>query len=140
MPSGPKGRETPAEVIGKPADWYLRKVADGADSNLPGIYEWKIPGVGVYIGQYTNPRRPWRHYERNVAHLREGSPYRRNKPGKFRAIHRALADAASTGRLVILTFLENHPDKSERNRRERELIEARKREAATGGLPVLNSN
>jgi hypothetical protein len=63
-------------------------------------------------------------------------PYRKHKPHGFRRIHRALATEA--GRHVELCILENVvPEKL--NAREQALIRQRRREAAVGGLPVLNS-
>ena len=37
-----------------PDAWYSLTIADGADSDFPGLYEFEIEGVGSYIGKYTN--------------------------------------------------------------------------------------
>ena len=119
-------------------DWYREQPVAGVDPALPGIYEWRIEGVGVYIGQYTRASRPRRQYGVNVANILNGRPYRQGKPNQFRAVHHHLAEAVRTRRLVTLALLENVIDKPSRNRRERELIEQRRREAHQGGLSVLN--
>jgi hypothetical protein len=107
-----------------PPDWFTHVVADGVDPNRPGIYEWRIDGVGVYIGQYGRIRRPTKEYGRNVARLLMGQPYRSGTSAGFRPIHRALADAVQKGRGITLTILENaEPDNI--NRRERELTAER---------------
>lgn len=120
-------------------DWY-REIPSGVDPGQPGIYEWRIEGVGCYIGQYTHARRPRREYGLNVGRLLAGHPYRKGNPEGFRRIHRQLAKAMEDPRLITLTLLENQPVKADRNRRERELIAQRRAEAEAGGLPVLNSN
>ena len=102
-----------------------------------GLYEWRIEGVGCYIGQYTHLHRPKREYWLNVEKLRVGRPYRRSNPTGFRAIHKALHQAASERRSITLLLLENEATKIGRNKRERELIADRRAEAARGGLPVL---
>lgn len=123
-----------------PPGWYKEIVIVGVDPERPGIYEWRIEGVGVYIGQYGRARRPRSEYKNNVSNILSGRPYRKGKPDGFRAIHRELAEAVRRGYHVTLTLLENVADKSSRNRRERELIADRRKEEDEGGLPVLNSN
>jgi hypothetical protein len=121
-----------------PAAWFRYSLAQGVSENKPGIYEWKIEGVGCYIGRYSRVNRPKEAYGRNVLRLLNNLPYRKNKPHGFRRIHRALAEATEAGRLVELFILENaEPEKL--NAREQALIRHRRREAAVGGLPVLNS-
>jgi hypothetical protein len=126
--------------------WYDEKMLAGIDHAQPGIYEWRIDGIGVYIGQYTNVTRPRRAYGVSVANRLAGRPYRKGNPSGFRAIHIALAKAVCCNRIepgkigITLTILENQIDKESRNRRERALIAERRREAQKGGLPVLNSN
>jgi hypothetical protein len=105
-----------------------------------GLYEWRIEGIGCYIGQYTHVRRPRREYGLNVGRLLSGRPYRTRKPDGFRPIHKALARAVRGGHRVTLLLLENQAAKIDRNRREGELIMDRRVQAAFGGLPVLNSN
>jgi hypothetical protein len=120
-------------------DWYRLVIVPGVDPGAPGLYEWRIEGIGCYIGQYTRARRPQREYDLNVGRKLAGRPYRKGNPDGFRKIHAALADAAEAGRPVTLTLLENQSDKADCNRRECELIEERRSRAADGGLPVLNS-
>ena len=120
--------------------WFRETPVDGVDPLLPGLYEWRIEGVGCYIGQYTRSTRPRREYALNVGRILTKRPYRKSKPEGFRVIHVRLADAARCGRSVKLSLIENVLDKADRNRREREMIADRRREAARGGLPVLNGN
>lgn len=108
-----------------PAGWYCYRVNDGVDVNRPGIYEWRIDGMGSYIGQYRWISRPTTHYGRNLIKLFNGLPYRKRSPDGFRRIHRALADAHRDGRRIELVIVENVESKIERNRRERELIALR---------------
>jgi hypothetical protein len=52
--------------VANSAHWFDFVVADGVDRNQPGIYEWNIEGVGIYIGKYNSIRRPMREYVLNV--------------------------------------------------------------------------
>jgi hypothetical protein len=122
------------------ACWYREIVKPGVNPMLPGLYEWRIEGVGCYIGQYTHARRPRREYGLNVGRILTKRPYRKSKPEGFRQIHRELANAAEAGTPISLTLLENQVAKADRNRRERELIAERGAQAKAGGLRVLNSN
>lgn len=91
-------------ALGEP--WYRVEIVSGVDLAKPGIYEWRIDGVGTYIGKYTRATRPFREYALNVARIQQGRPYRSRKPNGFRRIHRELA--AAKGRVAItLTILEN---------------------------------
>jgi hypothetical protein len=119
--------------------WYDEIIEEGVNPKLPGLYEWRIEGVGCYIGQYTRVSRPRRQYERNVLRLLAGLFYRPSDPNGFRRIHRALAEARKARHVVTLTLLENQGTKENRNRRERELIKERQAQAKLGGLLVLNS-
>ena len=103
---------------------FVFVVADGVDLTRPGIYEWRIEGVGTYIGKYKSISRPQRAYARNVANLLAGRPYRKTKPDRFRAIHHALAEAVRRRCFVTLTILENAPP-WEIDDRERKLIAER---------------
>lgn len=102
--------------------WYELRFAKGATLDRPGIYEWHIDGVGVYIGKFSAASRPTGAYTRNVENLLNGRPYRPSNPNGFRRIHHELADAFRLGLAVRLTILENPSDL---NRRERELIAER---------------
>lgn len=121
-------------------NWYTEITLPGVDCKLPGLYEWRIEQVGIYVGQYTRSTRPRREYGKNVANILSNRPYRKGKPTAFRAVHQQLAQAVRDQRRITLTILENEIDKAARNRLERELIMQRRREADQGGLPVLNSN
>ncbi len=122
------------------APWFSEIPVVGVDPSLPGLYEWRIDGVGCYIGQYTRATRPRREYALNVGRFLAGKPYREHKPDGFRAVHLRLAEAAKAGTRVTLSLIENVPDKADRNRREREVIADRRYEAAKNGLSVLNGN
>jgi hypothetical protein len=120
-------------------DWYKEVPAPSVDPALPGLYEWRIAGVGCYIGQYTHVRRPRREYGLNVGRILAHRPYRKSKPEGFRLIHHELAKAAQAGIGITLELLENQTSKDDRNCRERELIAERRALALVGGLPVLNA-
>jgi len=90
-----------------PVDWYVYCVERGVDVDRPGIYEWRIDGVGSYIGRYGRVRRPTKEYARNVVRLLNDKPYRKNKPHGFRRIHFELAKAVKAGTHIKLLILEN---------------------------------
>ncbi|MGE0684641.1 MAG: hypothetical protein AB7P69_27505 [Candidatus Binatia bacterium] len=106
------------------ADRFTFVVVDGVDLTRPGIYEWEIEGVGIYIGKYKRISRPQRAYARSVANLLANRPYRKSRQDRFRGIHHALADAVRQKRNVKLTILEN-PPAWKINSRELELIAER---------------
>lgn len=106
-----------------PAQWYTLVVNEGVDISLPGIYEWRIERVGVYIGKYRRITRPTREYGLNVIRILNNRPYRKSKPTGFRPIHLALARAVTEGIPVVLTILENVL--IDINKREDELIRER---------------
>lgn len=114
--------------------WYDEIKMAGVKSELPGLYEWRIEGVGCSIGQYTHARRPRREYGLNVGRILAARPYRKSNPEGSRQIHRKLANAVNAG-----CRIENEVDKVKRNHCERELIADRRAKALSGGLPVLNS-
>ena len=105
-------------------NWHEYFVVEGVQENLPGIYKWEIEGVGSYIGKYKSIRRPTKEYGRNVRRLLNEKPYRKGKPGGYRRIHRALAEAVQHGRRITLRILEN-VDESHICAREAELIKLR---------------
>jgi hypothetical protein len=127
------------ELFDLPADWFGYICNEGVSEDKPGIYEWKIGGVGCYIGKYSRISRPKKEYGRNIVRLLNKLPYRKSKPNDYRSIHRALGEAVENRIHIELCILEN-VGPSKLNARERALIEQRRREAAAGGLPVLNSN
>jgi hypothetical protein len=69
----------PESPIVLAADWHVEIHVAGVDQNRPGVYEWRIEGVGVYIGQYTRTSRPRREYGKNVSNILNGRPYRKGK-------------------------------------------------------------
>jgi hypothetical protein len=108
-------------MIALPAKWYCYIVK--ASEDRPGIYQWDIEAVGIYIGSRIT--RPTKHYGRNVRRLLNNLPYRRGKPDEFRTIHHALERAHKAGTRITLTILENVDDAAARSRRETELIALR---------------
>lgn len=106
------------------ANWHKLEIMPNATLDLPGLYEWHIEGVGSYIGKFSKRSRPLRQYAQNVRNLLNDRPYRRNNPDGYRTIHRQLAAAVLTHRLITLTILEN-PSKNDINGRERALIKER---------------
>ncbi len=74
---------------------------------MPGIYQWEIEGVGIYIGKYSRVSGPRWAYGSNVLRLLREQPYQPSDPGGFRLIHERLAEAVLDERPVTLTFLEN---------------------------------
>ena len=114
-------------------DWcthaIVPEVAPGVGCSSPGIYQWTIDGVGIYIGKYSNIRRPLKEYQRNVKRLLNGLHYRKGKPDKFRVIHCALAEAVRTNRKITLTILENQP---------REKLHGREKDLIREMKPILN--
>jgi hypothetical protein len=101
-------------------DWCSLVVASGVDCTKPGIYRWEIEGGGIYIGKYTNIRRPTKEYRRNVVRILKQLPSH-HPNGRFRRIHHALAAAVTEGRRITLTILANS-ELGDLNRREQEFI------------------
>ena len=104
------------------------EIAEGVTLDKPGIYEWSITypdgSIRRYVGKYTRRSRPMREYRANVERILDGRPYRKASPEDFRYVHRELAAAASEGRTVVLTILENALPE-DLNRREQALIRER---------------
>ena len=113
--------------------------ASSAQLASSGIYEWRIKGVGVYVGKSTRLAGRKREYPNNVRKLISGLPYRKGNPDGFRPAHRELARAYKCGTAVTFSVLETCAPKL-LNERERFWIRRRRDEAAAGGSPVLNSN
>jgi ADP-ribosylglycohydrolase/protein-tyrosine phosphatase len=107
-----------------PRRWHEYVVGEHIDRGKPGIYEWRIDGVGTYIGKYKRISRPEREYGRNIARRLSNKPYRKSKPDNFRRIHVALAAAVRSGRKITLVILENVPE-GDINAREQALIRER---------------
>lgn len=115
--------EPTAPRIQLPEDWYTLIEIEGVDCTKSGLYEWKIEGVGSYIGKYTHINRPKKHYTRNVTNLLNNKPYRKNS-AVFRRIHHELAEAWRNQKQITLTILENC-SREEINSREQALIKGR---------------
>jgi hypothetical protein len=73
-------------------------IDNAVNPNEPLLYRIVINGRFYDIGRANSARCPYRHFERNVRNLKNGKPYRKNKPGGFRAIHRQLCEASESGR------------------------------------------
>ena len=85
----------------------------GVDPKRPLIYMWETRDAagqltGLYFGESENgDARPRTHYANNVRKLREGRPYRKSKPDKFRKVHRGLLASERRGDSITLTYLCN---------------------------------
>lgn len=77
---------SPAAVV-LPAGWFTFVVADGVDCHRPGLREWKIDGIGTYIGKYKTISRPKRAYTLNVTRMLNDRAHRKGKPDRYRRIH-----------------------------------------------------
>ena len=107
-----------------PADWFRFDIPAKIDLARPGIYEWRIEGVGSYVGQSCQLRRRLSRYAANLRRVRKGLPRRVIGPDSHREIHEALFAAVGAGRLVSVTVLENC-ELTELNARERFWIDRR---------------
>lgn len=119
--------------------WWTLIIPPGINLAEPGIYEWRLDGIGIYVGKSCRLPRRIQEYPNNVRKLISGAPYRRNQPTGYRIVHHQLKQAYDSKIGVIVTVLENCA-RSELNERERYWIELRKSEAETGGPAVLNGN
>jgi hypothetical protein len=119
-------------------NWFRDVSAPDSDKSGSGIYEWRIEGVGVYVGQAKRLASRMRAYPNNVRRLLAGLSWHGGQR-QFRDVHRRLSEAHEEGTPVTFRILENcSPDIL--NERERHWIGFRKREAEDGGLKVINSN
>jgi len=48
------------DAVRLPVGWFTFVGVEGVDCDVPGLYEWKIDGVGTYIGKYISISRPKR--------------------------------------------------------------------------------
>ena len=117
--------------------WYAKQ-ADPSQLASAGIYEWRIEGVGLYVGQSRRLASRLREYPNNVRKLIAKAPYRKGKPDGFRAIHKSLMDAHERKIAVAFSVLEIC-ERGDLNAQERHWIKRRRQEEADGGLRVLNS-
>jgi hypothetical protein len=86
---------------------FEREIEHTINLDLPGIYEWRIEGVGSYIGKSRHLRRRLREYPNNIRKLQLGLPYRKHKPTEFRLVHHELHRAHVEGRRIVLSVIEN---------------------------------
>lgn len=152
MPTSPKGERRPADVISNAVD--VTKIATGEEKrslksnwyfvatepeNRPGIYEWKIEGEGVYVGQAKRLAARMRAYPNNVRKILNKMRWRAGSSRDFRSVHHALHRAHESGATVTFSVLAYCAAES-LNERERYWIGVRKAEEPQTGLKVLNSN
>ena len=119
-------------------NWWTRDIAEHIDLDLPGIYEWRVGGDSLYIGQSAGLRSRIREYPNNVRKLIVGKAYRKSKPTRYRDIHYELRAAHDGMTPVIVTILENCA-RADLNQREQCWIATRRAEAELGGPRVLNA-
>lgn len=117
--------------------WYVREIEETLDLDLPGIYEWRIDGVGVYVGKALRLKSRLRAYPNNVRRMLQGLHWHGDPTRNYRSIHHALRDAHEAGTLVVVRVLEACASEA-RNEREQYWIKLRREEAAAGGPKVLN--
>lgn len=118
--------------------WWSQSDHAEIDLTQPGIYEWRLEEVGVYIGKSCRLRKRILEYPNNVRKLSIGAPYRKGAPLGFRDIHRGLKLAHDNLNGVVVSILENC-SRCDLNAREQHWINVRQHEAVNGGLRVLNS-
>lgn len=96
-----------APMSGYLEPWHEIIISEGVTPDLPGIYEWRIEGVGSYIGKYTHSRRPLKEYAKHVRNQFHGGHYRPNNPLGWRRIHVELYQACMSRKKIELIFIEN---------------------------------
>ena len=118
-------------------DFYTQNIASEFDLNAPGIYEWRIEGVGLYIGKALKLKSRIRAYPNNVRRLIAGEHWHGDPSREYRIIHKALRAAHDERVAVVVIVLENcHRD--DRTMREQHWISRRLAEHRDGGLRLLN--
>lgn len=117
--------------------WYVREVEANLDLEQPGIYEWRIEGVGVYVGKALRLKSRLRAYPNNVRRMLQGLHWHGDPTRDYRPIHHALRAAHDTEAVVGVRVLELCSPEA-RNEREQHWIRLRRQEAAAGGPRVLN--
>jgi len=118
-------------------DWYAREIEATIDLDLPGIYEWRIEGVGVYVGKALRLKSRLRAYPNNVRRMLQGLHWHGDTTRDYRPIHHALREAHDCQAVVVVRVLEVCLPET-RNEREQYWIRLRRQEAAAGGPKVLN--
>jgi hypothetical protein len=119
-------------------DWYQKINLDQFDLDQAGIYEWRIDGIGLYVGKAKRLRSRLRAYPNNVRRMLQGLHWHGNPDRSYRPIHLDLRYGYDNGNLISLSILENCEPEI-RNARERYWIGLRKQEEAAGGPRVLNA-
>jgi len=117
--------------------WYIHHSAGSPDLRLSGVYEWRIEGVGIYVGKAKVLQNRILAYPRNVRRMMEGLPWHGNPDKEYRRVHKALLEAYQSGRGVSVCILEICPA-SDRKAAEDRWIALRRLEAGAGGLALLN--
>jgi hypothetical protein len=120
-------------------DWYSKIFDESYNVDCAGIYEWRIEGIGVYIGKAKVLKNRVRDYPNNVRRMLQGLHWHGNPSKDYRPIHYALRRAYEDGTVVSVSILETC-DPCVRSERERHWINLRRKEALASGPPVLNSN
>ena len=122
-------------------NWYTRQIDASFDTKLAGIYEWRIEGIGIYVGKARELHSRIGNYPNNVRRMMEGLPWHGDPTKKYRPIHHALRRAYDEGLEVSVVVLETcDSDPNTRKRLERVWIDRRRSEEQAGGPKVLNSN
>jgi hypothetical protein len=119
--------------------WYSIDVDKEFEPDASGIYEWRITGIGIYVGKAMRLWSRIRDYPNNVRRMIDGQAWHGNPARDYRPIHYALRRAHDEGLPASVTILEIC-DANLRSERERYWIDRRRSEALAGGPPVLNSN
>jgi len=127
-----------ADRIALRSDWYVREIEQTLDLEQPGIYEWRIEGVGVYVGKALRLKSRLRAYPNNVRRMLQGVHWHGHATRDYRPIHHALRDAHDSQAVVIVRVLEVCSSEA-RNEREQYWIRLRRQEAAAGGPRLLNA-
>ncbi len=117
-------------------NWYSRE-NEKFDLEKPGIYEWRIEGVGVYVGKAAKLRSRISDYPNNVRRMLQGLDWHGDPSKDYRPIHHALRHAHDEGITVTVVVLANC-ELGERQELERQWIAVRREEHFSGGPEVLN--
>ena len=88
-------------------DYYARAIGEEFNLKGPGIYEWRVEGVGTYVGKATKLSSRIRAYPNNVRKLVQSLPWHGNPLRNYRRIHEALREAHDKQLKVTVSVLEN---------------------------------
>lgn len=75
-------------------DWYAREIEAALDLDQSGIYEWRIEGVGVYVGKALRLKSRLRAYPNNVRRMLQGLHWHSDPTRDYRPIHHAPAQCS----------------------------------------------